>query len=398
MVFANFSAMDAAVLKYPYPYKAWLTMANDPDNTLIDDWKELHGFIWEELGLPFGDSLFVRSFNQNLPDQVSLEKHPEIGTAHLHDIIHTWGDYMHGRRRGFDREDAIEAAETLKKAGILPKVWIDHASFVGNMLHGTRKGAIDKLIDSSGHEYENFLYSLDIARELGIRYIWNGEVTSVVGQDRKLGFADHKRQSGSALKASAKSVLQQLPSVQRAYVAADNRQYFPYEFPDGSTLYCFRRYGTWQDADIDGLHNLINPERVSELIANEGTAVVYSHLGKRHPNGSDRENHIPETTRKDLRNLKSKYESKELMISSTSDMLDYLVIRDHIRTNASNGTIEFVSDGIRYGSLSEEQLKGKVFSFNANRLKKEKPTILIDGSKVEVEIRQEQSNIISVVF
>ena len=40
-------------------------MANDPDNTVIEDWKELHSFIWEDLALPFGDSLFVRTFNAN---------------------------------------------------------------------------------------------------------------------------------------------------------------------------------------------------------------------------------------------------------------------------------------------------------------------------------------------
>ena len=132
MLIANFSPnMSKAILPYPYPYKAWLTMANDPDNTEMRDWEELHGFIWEELGLPFGDSLFIRSFNRNLPAQVNLQDHPKIAKAHLHDIIHTWGDYMHGRRRGFDREDALEAIDMLNEHGLQPRVWIDHASFMG---------------------------------------------------------------------------------------------------------------------------------------------------------------------------------------------------------------------------------------------------------------------------
>lgn len=379
--------MHQAVLKYPYPYKAWLTLANDPDNTRIEDWKELHSFIWEELNLPFGDSLFVRSFNQNLPDQVSLESHPEIGKAHNHDIIHTWGDYMHARKRGFDREDAEEAAKTLKEIGIEPRVWIDHASFVGNMIHGTDKGAKDKLIDSSGHVYQNFLYTLDIARELGIRYIWNGEVTDIVGQDRKLAFTDHKVQSGgSNLKASAKSVLQQVPGIRTGYVAPDNRQYNKRKFPDGSELYCFRRFGTWQDADIDGLHNLINPKKVDELLRKGGTAIVYSHIGKRHPEGANRKNHIPDTTRADFQNLKERFEAKELMLSDVSGMLDYLVLRDNITIDTKGATIQFNADGIRFQSLSTDDLKGMRFSFRTKQLGTNKPTVLVNGDATSVEI------------
>jgi hypothetical protein len=391
--------MDAAVLKYPHPYKAWLTMANDPDNTRIEDWKELHSFIWEELQLPFGDSLFVRSFNQNLPDQVSLEKHPEIGSAHHHDIIHTWGDYMHGRRRGFDREDAIEAAATLKDAGIQPRVWIDHASFVGNMLHGTNKGSKDKLVDSSGHVYENFVYSLDIARDLGIRYIWNGEVSAVVGQDRDLGFSDHLVNSGgNKLKASAKRALQQLPSIRAAYVSEDNRQYYKKQFADGSELYVFKRYGTWKDADIDGLHNLINSDKIDQLLKKGGTAVVYSHLGKRHPKGEGRTQHIPDSTRADLKNLKAKFEAKELMLSTVSDMLDYLVLRDNLKVDAAKGEIHFMADGIRYEEITENDLADKTFSFKLPILKTKTPKMLAAGTELVAKSINVEQEILTVQF
>lgn len=374
-------------------------MANDPDNTLIEDWKELHSFIWEELQLPFGDSLFVRSFNQNLPDQVSLERYPEIGKAHHHDIIHTWGDYMHGRRRGFDREDAIEAAATLKGAEIQPRVWIDHASFVGNMLHGTNKGSKDKLVDSSGHVYENFVYSLDVARELGIRYIWNGEVSAVVGQDRELAFDDHLVSSGgSKLKASAKRALQQLPSIRAAYVSEDNRQYHKKQFADGSELYVFKRYGTWKDADIDGLHNLINPDKIEQLLKRGGTAVVYSHLGKRHPEGEDRKQHIPDTTRADLKNLKAKFDAKELMLSSVSEMLDYLVLRDNVKVDATKGEIHFKDDGIRYKKLTEQELADKSFSFKLSVLKTQTPKLLANGTELVARSIDVDQQILTVRF
>ena len=391
--------MNPAILKYPFPFKARLAMANDPDNTNLLEWKELHAFIWEELKLPFGDSLFVRSFNANLPTQVDLEDNPEIGMAHLHDIIHTWGDYMHGRKRGFDREDAIEAAKTLTEAGIKPKVWIDHASFVGNMIHGTKKGATDKLVDSSGHVYQNFLYSLDIARELGIRYIWNGEVTSVAGQDRKLGFSDYQQLSGgSQLKASAKSVLQQLPGVVAAYSAPDNRQYYIHEFKDGSKLYCFRRYGTWQDADIDGLNNLINPDKLAELLQSGGTSIVYSHLGKKHSKDSGRANHIPDSTRESLRNLKAKFDSKEIMVSSVSTMLNYLVLRDRVEIDTKSSVIRFKADGITFQELTVSNLAGMRFSFKKKGLNMDTLTVYLDQELINPTIQSESEEIFSIVF
>ena len=66
------------ILKYPYPFKSWFTVANDPDNTSINDWEELNSFIWKELKLPLSNSLFVESHNENLPDQVNLFDNPKI--------------------------------------------------------------------------------------------------------------------------------------------------------------------------------------------------------------------------------------------------------------------------------------------------------------------------------
>ncbi|MFM1876873.1 MAG: hypothetical protein RL266_2610 [Bacteroidota bacterium] len=380
--------MQKGILKYPYPYKAWVAIANDPDNTIISDWNELHGFIWEELKLPFGDSLFVRSFNENLPEQVSLEKFPEIAQKHHHDIIHTWGDYMHARRRGFDREDAVEAVAVLKGAGITPRVWIDHASFVGNMIHGTTKGAQADLVDSSGHVYSNFVYSLDLAIQAGVRYIWNGEVTPIIGQDRAPDTSDVELHSGNRLRAWGKVALNRLP---------DNRQYYPFQFSDGSKLYCFRRHGTWQEADIDGLGNLISQERIDQLIAKTGSMVVYTHLGKRHPRGINRSQHIPEQTRAGLKAIKDRFVSKQLMVSSVSEMLDYQVIRDHIQLNG-NGNIEFRSDGIRFQTMTSMDLADKCFSFQSKALGSASPKVLIDGVEVNCQLIQNSDSILTVKF
>ncbi len=372
-------------------------MANDPDNTELEDWRELHAFIWEELGLPFGDSLFVRSFNQNLPDQVNLSDNPEIAKSHLHDIIHTWGDYMHGRKRGFDREDAVEAMFLLEKHGVKPRVWIDHASFAGNMLHGTKKGSTPRVNDSSGYVYENFLYTLDLARKIGIRYVWNGEVTATIGQDRELNFSDYDRlHGGNALKAAVKSTLHRVPSDSGVFAQPDNRQYYKHRFPDGAILYCFRRYGTWQDADINGLYNVIKPELIEQLIRSEGTSIVYTHLGKRHVDSMGNKKHIPKNTRSALKHLSAKFKSKELMISPVSEMLDYMVIRDNILVNPNKGHIDFRSDGIRYQPLKISDLHGKIFSFNKGGFNTENLKVSVDEMSVEFQLMKESEGVFSI--
>ena len=44
----GFLKEDIEILAYPHPYCAWLCISNDPDNTTIRNWQELHDFIWEE--------------------------------------------------------------------------------------------------------------------------------------------------------------------------------------------------------------------------------------------------------------------------------------------------------------------------------------------------------------
>ena len=65
----KFSGNKIRPLAFPYPFKAWLALSNDPDNTTLERFHQIDHFIWKELRLPFGDAVFIRSFNQNLTDQ-----------------------------------------------------------------------------------------------------------------------------------------------------------------------------------------------------------------------------------------------------------------------------------------------------------------------------------------
>ena len=98
-----------SILNAPPPYKSWLSLSNDPDHATEKTQIEIHKFIWKELELPFSDSLFINSYNENLPNQLNLKNHPNHFKLHKFDTIHNWGDYMHSRFKVFDRDDVIKS-------------------------------------------------------------------------------------------------------------------------------------------------------------------------------------------------------------------------------------------------------------------------------------------------
>ena len=393
------------ILKYPYPYKAWFTIANDPDNTLIQDWRELDSFIWKELSLPLGNTLFIKSYNHNLPNQVNLEDNPEI-LSQYHDILHTWGDYMHSRKNGFDRLDAIEAIEILKKKSINPKVWIDHSKFIGNLLHASKKGSIPKTYDGSGIEYINYVYTLDLIKKVGIRYIWSGKVSGIIGQDRKVSVYEYfKLKCSSLYKAFIKTILSHVVKFKNLRIKLgleipNNKQYFPYLFPDGNKLYCFSRYGTWKDSDIYGLGKIISPSIIDKLIKNNSTMVVYTHLGKRPQSKKNLSFHIPNETRDSLRYISEKFHDKFLMVSPLSTMLDYLIIRDNIKLFPEKNIIELIPDGIRFENILQSDLSGKKFSFKHNNVFNLNNIMVISNDKpFNFDVKTEKNNhIFSIIF
>tara|TARA_Y100000589_G_C27171465_1_gene636912 strand:- start:1327 stop:2517 length:1191 start_codon:yes stop_codon:yes gene_type:complete len=394
------------ILKYPYPNKAWFTIANDPDNTTIEDWHELNQFLWNLLALPISNSLFVKSLNYNLPNQVNLVDNPEI-LSQKHDMIHTWGDYMHSRKRGFDRQDAIEACQILEKKSIKPKVWIDHSQFIGNILHNDNKGSIPETSDASGIRYTNYAYTLDLVKKIGIRYIWDGEITDLIGQDRKVSNLTYfNKYSNSRTKTFIRLILSKIINSTKLrnllrLNSPDNRQYSAFKFPDGNKLYRFKRYGTWKDADIYGLGEILAKSKIDLLIKNEGTMVAYTHLGKRPASKSNEPFHIPDKTKNSLKYIKEKYDEQVLMISPLSNMLDYLVLRDNIKLHPKINAIEFLPDGIRYTNIRQSDLTGKKFSF-INSEKKFDPRKIKFFSddlclKFNIQI-EKRDNVFSVIF
>lgn len=389
--------MKLKKLDYPYPYKAWFALSNDPDHTTIDRWKKLHNLIWEELQLPFADSLFTYSFNQHLPEQISLDKYGKKLVSHPYDTLHSWGDFKHAGNRCFSRDDANKAVRKIKSFGIKPLVWTDHSSFIGNFVHHSSLGSVPSTVDAAGYSYENQKYSLDLACDLGVRYMWDGKLTPVIGQ---VGLSQGISRYMFWLTEKAGQLYSKLfPNI--SYTIDKNwdlnrKTYKKVKMPDGRELYFFRRFGLWRSADIDGFGGLVSTKVLKELVRSKGTCIMYTHLGKKDVSKVNVTYEITKTTIDALKLLKTYYTNKEINLSPVSELLDYCVIRDNILVEGNE--IHFNADGIRFQTMDIHCLKGKVFSFSGP-LKSIKPVVHIEGSQVDAfKVRQDNKKGFSIIF
>lgn len=382
--------------KYPHPYRSWLTVSNDPDVTDIETWHAWNDFLFKELKLPWANALFLFSFNKNLPRQVSLSGYPEIAGQPI-DGLHTWGDFVHAAEVGFSRDYAEKGLELLEQHGIRPKVWIDHSRFTGNMLHNNTWGSIPSYKDSAGLEYTVFEYSLDLVEKAGIRYIWDGNLTQIVGQDRDHSVMDRFQDSPplkrvlQTARAMARSPFQKQG---RNSAKGGNSAYFRHEFPDGRVFYCFRRFGRWRDADILGISRIISKQNIDRLIHNRGVMVAYTHLGKINQEAKG-PGIIPAETQDCFRYVRRKMNEGLLKFSSLSHLLDYLVLRDH--ADIDGYRVRFKSDGIRFHSLDLGQLVG--FDFTLCGVEKpEKVSVSVDGADVPFKLTDNGQGLVTLSF
>jgi len=372
------------ILDYPPPYKAWLTLSNDPDFSKTDTQIELNEFIWGELDLPFSDSLFIKSYNQNLKEQLNLQDHSDLFKDHLFDTLHTWGDYTHTRSKGFDRKDAIEGVKLLSAHNIKPLVWTDHSNFTGNIFHRVTHHK-PFTIDGSGNKQINFSYTLDLLYKIGVKYLWDGNITNIIGQNIILSRFKwyskifHSKTKGviySIFSIFLKPILSRYNVGTLDYSKSANLQLVKYKSEEGYEFYKFTRYGKWAYADIEGLGQILSKSFLNELVKSGGTSVVYTHLGKTNTAGQSRNTHIPENTKASLRRLKKYHQDGKIMLSTLSKLLDYLVIKKNLTLDKKSGQLNFTSDNIRFTELNRTILKEFEFGIEISHPKD--LTVLID--------------------
>ncbi len=168
--------------RLPYPYRAMLAICSDLDETPNRQvyWETLRFLNTKEptimgcgVGLEVGNTIyFDMPANQfaywNTDDAGREMVRNLIRSGHI-DCLHSFGDLATSRKH------AARALEELTQHDCQLTVWIDHGIAPSNFGSDIMQGY--------GDVQNSEVYHADLTYSYGIRYVWRGRVTSVIGQN-----------------------------------------------------------------------------------------------------------------------------------------------------------------------------------------------------------------------
>lgn len=176
-------------------------------------------------------------------------------------------------------------------------------------------------------------YHADLTFGYGVRYVWMGRVTSVVGQDvsrclRNVFDAAHPLASGKTL---AKEGIKDLLSGTvggRYAMHAGNHLLREVTLRDGRCalefIRCNPHWGGVSSFDTaEGLGRVLTPNVLDLLEERRGACVLYTHLGK----VRDRERPLRGESVAALRNLAGRVRDGRILLTTTRRLLEYATIR-----------------------------------------------------------------------
>ena len=374
-----YNTKDKVVLrKFPYPYKAALTICSDIDGTTTkEEFLEIQKYLntkeetsmGEGVGLEIGNSFVMYApstcafsyFSGNLENAQIIRKY--INSGYM-DFMHSYGEKV-----DFTRKDAIEAIKELNDNQCKVDVWVDHAKTPDNLG--------DDVTFGLGDHPESSAYHSDLTLAYGIKFLWLGRITTVIGQSAPItlktfsSIYDSRRPVDSLrnmMKEFAKNVLAVLGN--RKYAMHKSYDLIRVaKLDDGQKAYEFLRFDNYWKGIATGatskrLAYVISRRTLERLKEVGGYMVVYTHLGK----NSDCSQVIAEETQNALRDLASEQERGNIYVTTTSRLLNYYLNYKYLKwSQETKGdetviTISSVEDPV-FGSFipTIEDLQGITF-------------------------------------
>jgi len=320
----------------PYPYRAMISICSDLDETpdelsYADMIRYLNGnedtMFGHGLGLEIGNSIYFDMPKGQFSYWNASEKMREIvrilmRSGHI-DCIHSFGDLAK------TRSCAEKALEELERHGCRVKVWVDHAVAPSNFGGDIMKG--------EGDIPGSLSYHADLTLAYGIRYIWMGRVTSVIGQDvaRQYGGIYNVNHPFSSVKTLAKETVKNNLAntfggkysmhtgnvILREVTLRDGRNAIEF-------IRCNPHWGGVSSCDTaDGFGSVLTPNVLDLLEGRRGTCILYTHLGKIR----DRQRLLHAGTVTALRILVDRVRDGGILLTTTRKLLDYAHVRRNLR-------------------------------------------------------------------
>lgn len=234
-----------------------------------------------------------------------------IRSGHI-DCIHSFGT------RATTRTEAARALEELERHNCRLKVWVDHAKVPTNFGSDITAGSGDVIGAPA--------YHADLTTDYGIRYIWRGRVTSVIGQDLQRSFRGIV--SGCHPLASCKTILKEfakgLSYSPRFSMNHTNELIREIRLRSGQRVREFMRSnphwgGVNAGATADGLPEVLTARTLNWLVKREGFCVLYTHLGR----AIDPQHPFSPLVKESLSLLAQYAAEGKILVTTTRRLLDY---------------------------------------------------------------------------
>lgn len=372
---------NVTLRKFPYPFKAALTICSDIDSTdTVEKFLAIQNFLNSEqdtgmgpgVGLEIGNSFFPITPNGDFAYLSGRAKDREIIRDFIKagyiDSIHSYGDGAQSR------EDCLRALDVLDSDGCRVNVWINHSANPTNWGEHFQNPAYG---DVAGSRF----YNADVTMDYGIKYAWMGRSTSLVGQEAPLSLRALKQiYDPNHHAATVKDLAKELGKIalakagnRRFAINRDNRLLRVATLRDGQKVFEFNRCNNhWHKPGPSSANfpYILRPQVLENLKFSEGYMIVYTHLGN-----IMTPPFIPPAAQIALRNLAGEYRKGEIYITTTSRLLTYHLSHryldwrfDELPENQVKITIHRITDpvtGPRKPTL--EELQGITFYVPDNR-------------------------------
>ena len=379
--------------KFPYPFKAALTICSDIDGCSFEDFMQMQKFInssadtvfGEGLSLPIGNSFWMFD-KQGLPnsafsyfDMESITETQyatymdEFIQAGILDVMHGYGNFNHNFP--FNRKFAEMAIEVLDKKNHKLKTWTNHGG-------AENLQSIGKYSKGMGDIPTNQNYHTDLLNKYGIKFFWDSElnVSNIIGQERNSHFLE--AYWGNPLyktfRIKNRQIIKGCLSIMDGLLFKFQKKHFfkwaqanylndlvtNEQLRDGLILNKFKRFGHGRYDWSDDLPLLLNNDILQRLIKKNGYLVLYIHLGDRR----QKSKYIFDSDSvKSLKKLSEYYCDKLIWIDTTSNLLQYNWVKKNIKwlyreyEDIISIDIEPMSD------ISSEDLSGLTFNVPINK-------------------------------
>ncbi len=280
---------EVALRRFPYPYRAMLAISSDLDETpdrhvYAESMRFLNTTEMTAMGPGVGLEVSNSIYFDMPPGQFCYWSTDDAGKAMVQDLIrsghidclHSFGDLV------TTRAAAGKALDELAAHDCRTSVWVDHATAPTNLGAGIMAG--------HGDEPGHAAYHADLTIGHGIRYIWRGRVTSVLGQNAPpslggLWTPRHPLASARTIgKEAAKRMLARRGDPKYA-IHGPNRTLRKVTLRDGvSTLEFLRSNPHWGGVSscetARGIGQVLTDRMLDRLVGREGVCILYTHLGK----------------------------------------------------------------------------------------------------------------------